>query len=221
MKVSRQEIVVAARELFRTQGYAGASMQDLADRVGLKKASLYSRFPSKDTLAAEVLRLTLDETLAAADDHGGWRPAYETLLRSMSEGLMDRGRCVALHLAYGASTDTPQVLEAVRGFFNACRQRLAQTLSAVVEPGEADRIAVDALSRIEGATLWLAIDGDRTAMQRTLDHLLAEADCFQARTSGRAEAEAHTAQRRERDKVGGRTLPLPQGARRMTSRSSQ
>ena len=181
VKVSQQEIVVAARELFRAQGYAGASMQDLADRVGLKKASLYSRFPDKEALVGEVLQLTLDETFAAMDDAQGWRAAYEAVLRSMSEVLMDRGRCVALHLAYGASTDTPRALDAVRGFFTACRRRLADTLSTVVEPGEADRIAVDALSRIEGATLWLAIDGDKTAMQRALDRLLAEADCLQAR----------------------------------------
>jgi len=191
VKVSQQEIVAAARELFRTQGYAGASMQDLAERVGLKKASLYSRFPDKEALVGEVLQLTLDETFAAVDDAGGWRAAYEAILQSMSEALMDRGRCVALHLAYGASTDTLRALEAVRGFFTACRRRLAETLSTVVEPGEADRIAADALSAIEGATLWLAIDGDKSAMQRTLDRLLAEADCLQARHHGRAGPETH------------------------------
>jgi TetR/AcrR family transcriptional repressor of nem operon len=186
MKVSQQEIIAAARELFRTQGYAGASMQDLANRVGLKKASLYSRFPDKEALVREVLQLTLDETFAAAGDADDWRTAYETALRSMSEALMDRGRCVGFHLAYGASADTPRALEAVRGFFNTCRRRLAEMLAAVADPGEADRIAVDALSQIEGATLWLAVDGNRTAMQRTLDRLLAEADGLQARHHGRA-----------------------------------
>lgn len=186
MKVSQQEIVAAAREVFRTQGYAGASMQDVADRVGLRKASLYSRFPDKESLVGEVLQLTLDETFAAAGNAGDWRASYEAALRSMSEALMDRGRCVGFHLAYGVSADTPRALEAVRGFFNTCRRRLAEMLAAVADPGEADRIAVDALSQIEGATLWLAVDGHRTAMQRTLDRLLAEADGLQARHHARA-----------------------------------
>ena len=186
MKVSQQEIVAAAREVFRTQGYAGASMQDVADRVGLKKASLYSRFPDKETLVGEVLQLTLDETFAAAGDTGDWRASYEAALRSMSEALMDRGRCVGFHLASGLSADTPRALGAVRGFFDTCRRRLAEMLAAVADPGEADRIAVDALSQIEGATLWLAVDGNRTAMQRTLDRLLAEADGLQARRHVRA-----------------------------------
>ena len=176
MKVSQQEIVAAARELFRTEGYAGASMQDLADRVGLRKASLYSRFPDKEALVDAVLQLTLQETFAVADGAANWRVAYEAALRAMAEALVDRGRCVALHLAYGASSGTPQAQAAVRGYFGACRRRLAGTLSAVMDPEEADRTAVDALSSIEGATLWLAVEDDDSAMQRTLDRLLAEAD---------------------------------------------
>lgn len=48
MKVARTEIVKAAQELFRQCGYAGASMQALATRVGLQKASLYMRFENKE-----------------------------------------------------------------------------------------------------------------------------------------------------------------------------
>lgn len=188
MKVSQQEIVAAARELFRAQDYAGASMQDLADRVGLKKASLYSRFPDKEALVGEVLQLTLDETFAAVDGAAGWRATYETILRSIAKALMDQGRCVALHLAYGASADTPRALDAVRGFFTACRRRLAETLSDVVASGEADRIAADALAAIEGATLWLALDSDRGPMARTLSRLLAEADHLQTGHHARAGA---------------------------------
>lgn len=183
MKVSQQEIVASARELFRTQGYAGTSMQDLADRVGLKKASLYSRFPDKEALVSAVLQLTLDEIFGRVDSFDEWRPAYEAALRSISEALMDRGRCVAFHLAYGVSADTPRAMDAVRGYFTACRRHLAAMLSAVATPGEADRIAADALSGIEGATLWLALDDDRTAMERTLDRLLAEADRLQPGTT--------------------------------------
>ena len=56
-----ENIVDEARELFRNRGYAGMSMQDLAERVGLKKPSLYTRFASKESLVPEVLALTLAE----------------------------------------------------------------------------------------------------------------------------------------------------------------
>ena len=144
--------------------------------MGLRKASLYSRFPDKEALAAAVLRMTLKETLAGADGVQGWRAAYEATLRAMAGALTDRGRCVALHLAYGASADTPRTLEAAREFFTGCRRGLAAILTAATTPREADRIAADALSVIEGATLWLAIDADPAPMRRALGRLLAEAD---------------------------------------------
>jgi AcrR family transcriptional regulator len=44
------------------EGPYGASMQDLAERVGLKKSSLYMRFPNKEALVPAVVDLTLHET---------------------------------------------------------------------------------------------------------------------------------------------------------------
>lgn len=39
-----------------TRSYLGFSFQDIADRVGIRKPSLYHHFPTKDALALEVLR---------------------------------------------------------------------------------------------------------------------------------------------------------------------
>ena len=45
-------------------------MQNLANRVGLQKASLYMRFPNKEALVPEVLNLTLSETFDHLDVEG-------------------------------------------------------------------------------------------------------------------------------------------------------
>lgn len=50
----QQEIFVAALRLFQAKGYHGASMQDLADAVGMQKASLYYYFSSKEELLVRV-----------------------------------------------------------------------------------------------------------------------------------------------------------------------
>lgn len=44
-KVSDGEIVNGLMSVFRAKGYDGASLNELADATGLKKASLYHRFP--------------------------------------------------------------------------------------------------------------------------------------------------------------------------------
>ncbi len=51
----REEILDEATQLFAERGYEGTSMADLAERVGLRKASLFHHFASKEVLYAAVL----------------------------------------------------------------------------------------------------------------------------------------------------------------------
>jgi TetR/AcrR family transcriptional repressor of nem operon len=54
-KITKEEIVRNAIELFRKQGYNGTSMNDLAQACGLQKGSFYHYFSSKEALMREVL----------------------------------------------------------------------------------------------------------------------------------------------------------------------
>jgi TetR/AcrR family transcriptional regulator len=58
-RLRRDEIVDEATRLFAERGYEGASMADLAERVGLRKASLFHHFASKDVLYTAVLERLL------------------------------------------------------------------------------------------------------------------------------------------------------------------
>src|ERR1700722_191134 len=51
----REEILDEATQLFAERGYEGTSMADLAEKVGLRKASLFHHFASKEVLYAAVL----------------------------------------------------------------------------------------------------------------------------------------------------------------------
>ena len=55
-RISRKEILQKLSQVFRRDGYTGASLADLANAVGLGKASLYQKFPDgKAQMGAEVL----------------------------------------------------------------------------------------------------------------------------------------------------------------------
>ena len=57
---TKQEILKASLELFSVQGFEATSISQIADAVGIRKASLYSHFDSKqailDAIVKEVLR---------------------------------------------------------------------------------------------------------------------------------------------------------------------
>jgi len=59
-RLRKEEIVAEATRMFAERGYEGTSMGDLATSVGLRKASLFHHFPSKDALYTTVLAQLID-----------------------------------------------------------------------------------------------------------------------------------------------------------------
>jgi TetR/AcrR family transcriptional regulator, cholesterol catabolism regulator len=59
MFMTRENVLEAAAQVFRQKGFHGASMQDIAKAVNLKKASLYHHVASKQ----EILLALLDRAL--------------------------------------------------------------------------------------------------------------------------------------------------------------
>lgn len=67
---TRQEILDVALELFTRQGYAGTSIRDIAEAMGMTKSALYYHFTNKESILTELLgsrRDEIDELLAWID----------------------------------------------------------------------------------------------------------------------------------------------------------
>lgn len=87
-KRRKDAILDEATRLFAERGYAACSMADLAECVGLRKASLFHHFPSKDDLYGAVLeRLTrsIAETISRTVSNDG---GYHEQLDRMSDGMV-------------------------------------------------------------------------------------------------------------------------------------
>ena len=54
-RVNKDDVLRAATRLFAERGYEGLSMGDLAEHLGLRKASLFHHFPTKEILYAQVV----------------------------------------------------------------------------------------------------------------------------------------------------------------------
>ena len=69
---TKQEILEAALELFSVQGYEATSISQIAGAVGIRKASLYSHFESKqailDALVKDILEQYATHSIFARTD---------------------------------------------------------------------------------------------------------------------------------------------------------
>ena len=69
---TREEILEAALDLFAVNGYEATSISQLADAVGIRKASLYSHFANKqdilDTVVETVLKGYADQSIFVRAD---------------------------------------------------------------------------------------------------------------------------------------------------------
>jgi len=87
-KARRDTILDEATRLFAERGYEGASMADLAERVGLRKASLFHHFASKDELRAAVLNRLVQEVggaiAVAAVAEGSFEERLDTLSNAIT-----------------------------------------------------------------------------------------------------------------------------------------
>jgi len=99
----RQKVLDAAARLFRERGYAATTVRDVANRCGIRAASLYYHFSSKEDILAEVFDYGV---LHVAD---AVRSAVEVLPRSATSYEKIRAAILA-HLesffVYGDYTAT-------------------------------------------------------------------------------------------------------------------
>lgn len=179
-KTSRAEIVAAARDLMRDKGYAGTSMKDVAEQVGLLKGSLYSHFASKEELVPAVLSLTFDEIFSEMEPSGDWRADYRAALDRLIAMLTTHRRCIGFHLAYGLDETSPVLQEAVGTFFLDVRAFFRDLIQQGVDITLAEPLALDTMTAVEGSTLWLALYGNADPVQDARATLLARADSLAA-----------------------------------------
>lgn len=52
---TRSDLLTSAEILLRTKGYAAFSYADLAEDIGIKKASIHHHFPTKESLAIAIV----------------------------------------------------------------------------------------------------------------------------------------------------------------------
>ncbi|HYN32440.1 MAG TPA: TetR/AcrR family transcriptional regulator [Ilumatobacteraceae bacterium] len=174
--VSESDLIDRLGLLFRTTGYDGSSLADIAAATGLQKSSLYHRFPGgKQEMATEVAGATgahfAQEVLAPLSGTG---TAHDRLtnvaerLRQFYEG--GRQSCLLDTLSIGDPGT-----EATTGLGLAAEGWIAAFADVARSEGaaraEARRRAEDAVAAIEGALVLARVTGNLRPFTRSLERL--------------------------------------------------
>ena len=82
-----EAVVARAVEVFRRRGYAGTSVQDLVDELGLQRGSLYGAFTDKRGLFRRALQAYVDASAAAVEGLRAADPVVPALRDFLSGSL--------------------------------------------------------------------------------------------------------------------------------------
>lgn len=174
----------AALRLFTERGFSGTSIADIQKEARVKRGSLYFHFPSKDGLAAEVLREFFEAVGAAlAVELNGPLPLPLDALFKVFAAIRDRtvsddfrGGCLLGGFAQEMIADDParerirayfeQLVDAVAVFFE--RARAAGQLRPDLDPRAAARLFICAF---HGALIELRVYRDPKVYDDTMDML--------------------------------------------------
>ena len=179
---TRRLILDAALELFAEAGFSGASMRELARRVGVRESALYHHFESKAAIFGALMEEFGPGKLRRFEglDLAAMRPAeVEPLLRSMARTLMEevaRPRELSftrLLMAEGPRLNDAGVLREMMMPGNAHLARFFAELvrRGVVRPGDPELYAVEFLGPLMMLRLsyLLLAAGDRERLFALVD----------------------------------------------------
>lgn len=140
LRTERQEAILnAAIDCLEIFGYAGTTMQSIAQAAGLTKGGLYAYFDSKEAILLEVARRQMDQQLAGFEplpDEGAPAQLHRILVAydvtDQPEAIARRQRAILDLWNNAASNPT------VHGALAERYQRYQRALAGVIARGQAE-----------------------------------------------------------------------------------
>lgn len=136
----RRRILDATAELVIEHGVAGVAQRQIAGRVGIRAASLYHHFASKNEIVEAVFRQGIDvmeqawDDAAAATDGGDPYARLGAHVRAHLSALFDHGPYTAAHVT-AFRTAPAEVREAIVPMRDAYEARWTELLTELTSNG--------------------------------------------------------------------------------------
>ena len=178
----RTEIVTAAARIFADQGYAAVGMRDIADTIGIRGASLYHHFPSKEeilyAICLTVTKEPVEQNLPLLDTAGTPTERLAALVRAHVRHLLHRRveYMVGLHERPALIPEHRAEIDRHLHYYN---RRVRDLLAAGMRSGEFRELdpslaALGMLDMLNGVSSWIrgSTDSDTDEVVATYTAML-------------------------------------------------
>jgi TetR/AcrR family transcriptional regulator len=155
----RAEILHAALIAFREKGYHTTTLEDIADRLGVRKTALYHYFPDKESILYECHRESLAEIARLIEEA---QSCCETAAERLAYLIREHVRVMTETLEGSPlAFEVPALSGERRDEVIAARDRYERVLRGLIEQGIADGEFRDvdpklAVFAILGSINWIA-----------------------------------------------------------------
>lgn len=137
----------AAEKRMRLGGFNGFSFREVASDVGVKSSSVHYHFPTKENLAAAVIRRRAKDMSERMDEEFATNPDPVSAWSKVFRTTLTENRMCACIVLGAAHLDSPsEVALAVKNFFRMCIDKL-------VGQGLTEERAAELLSTLSGAMI--------------------------------------------------------------------
>lgn len=151
---TRQALLDQAALLIRTRGYNGFSYADLAERVGIRKASIHHHFPTKEDLGLALVERYIDHFAHALNDIDRQQPSPQAALQAYialyRQSASQSWGCLCGMLASDIDVIPPSVALGVRRFMTVNLDWLDAVIARQASPTQS---AQTVLALCQGALL--------------------------------------------------------------------
>ncbi len=172
----RSDVLPVLAEIFRENGFEGASLSLIATRTGLGKGSLYHFFPGgKEQMATEVLR-EIDgwfesQVYQPLRDHNDPAQAVRDMCAAVRD-YFQSGQRVCLIGAFALDNVRDRFASAITDYFAVWQQSLSTALGRLDHtPQSASGLAEDAILSIQGALVLARALDDVSVFDRALTRI--------------------------------------------------
>lgn len=179
MTDTRTDLMDSAELAVRARGFDAFSYADLANKVGIRKASIHHHFPAKADLAVAIMQRYSERhfaTLTIVDERETKPSRALAAFIDVYRGAGTDGELLCLCVAFALSKQSlsDALHQEIRNFQTRniawLREHVAAAIAArqLRDPADPDAEAIACLALLEGAQILARTAGDASAFSRAV-----------------------------------------------------